>query len=192
MSASSTFFLNSAASYAGAPPAVDDMPANTSLAVADVYELKDAVVIKLDVPGLAKGDVKVRITDGSVQVSGRRIQDVDPKNAHALMAERRFGYFSRYVHLQYLLCSLVVSSHCPRIFKLPDSCDLDKIHAVCEHGVVTITIHKALSVQMLTAIAQTEEGDGALNAEFAAVSINTFPLPASGDVRYYLFYMSLS
>ena len=69
--------------------------ATSSLGSADVFESPEATFFKLDIPGLTKADVKVRVSEGSLIVSGERHVDAAFKDAHCTRTERSFGHFSR-------------------------------------------------------------------------------------------------
>jgi len=68
------------------------------LGAADLFELQDTIYVKVDVPGLSKNDIKVRVVDGSLQVSGGRHHDDTIKDAHFFHSERHYGHFTRYAY----------------------------------------------------------------------------------------------
>ncbi|RWW54567.1 hypothetical protein BHE74_00038857 [Ensete ventricosum] len=96
---------------------------------ADVKELPGAYVFVVDMPGLKAGEIKVQVEDGRVLVvSGERKRSPDGEDGKDggvkyLRMERRVGKFMRK-------------------FPLPDNADVDAISAVCQDGVLTVTVQK--------------------------------------------------
>ncbi|XP_042408773.1 17.0 kDa class II heat shock protein-like [Zingiber officinale] len=91
---------------------------------ADVKELPDAYVFVVDMPGLRPTDVKVQVEDDRVLVvSGERKRQEEEGNAKYLRMERRVGKFMRK-------------------FALPDNADVNAVSAVCQDGVLSVTVKK--------------------------------------------------
>ena len=90
----------------------------------DMSETKDAVVVKLDLPGMEDKDIDVSLEDGALIVSGQREQKTEEKNENFHRMERAFGSFRRVVPLP---CEVVG----------------DKIDAHLVQGVLTINLPKA-------------------------------------------------
>ena len=65
----------------------------------DVFDRADAIVLKLELPGLTPGDVEVEVDDNVLTVRGeRRLTDeIEEGRYHRL--ERAYGQFSRSVSL---------------------------------------------------------------------------------------------
>ena len=65
----------------------------------DVYEDENDVVVKAELPGLAKEDLDVNITGNVITISGEKKAEekVEKKNYHRL--ERSYGSFTRTVRL---------------------------------------------------------------------------------------------
>eukprot|EP00055_Hartaetosiga_balthica_P005373 m.15649 g.15649 ORF g.15649 m.15649 type:complete len:462 (+) comp4506_c0_seq1:36-1421(+) len=133
----------------------------------DICESDDAYIFVTDCPGLASKDVHVRVTDDLLQLSGERKEDPNRSLKHFHRMERSFGKFCR-------------------TFRLPGGADLDHVSAVCEHGVLTVTVAKDKEFQKkkltLADAAAEQEGDGSLNAEFESVPMSIFPTPALGKI----------
>ena len=90
----------------------------------DISEDKDNFVLKLDLPGVSKDDVKISFTDGILNISGERKQEKDSKDAKFHRMERAYGkYF--------------------RSFTLPNKIREDKIDAEFKDGQLIITVPKA-------------------------------------------------
>ncbi|KAK9908044.1 hypothetical protein WJX75_002029 [Coccomyxa subellipsoidea] len=91
----------------------------------DVEDMDDSYHFIADVPGLEKGDIKIRVNQEERQltISGerRRSEAADGKNRRR--SERRFGKFERK-------------------FKLPKDADLDAVTARVEKGVLTLMVRK--------------------------------------------------
>ncbi|KAG1330135.1 17.3 kDa class II heat shock protein [Cocos nucifera] len=90
---------------------------------ADVKELPSSYVFVIDMPGVKSDEIKVQVEeDNMLTISGERKRD-DDKEGKYLRMERRMGKFMRK-------------------FTLPDNANSDAISAVCQDGVLTVTIQK--------------------------------------------------
>nr|GFA61189.1 17.9 kDa class II heat shock protein-like [Tanacetum cinerariifolium] len=90
---------------------------------ADVKEYPNAYVFIVDMPGLKSGDINVQVEDDNVLViSGERKRE-EEENVKFVRMERRIGKFMRK-------------------FSLPENANIDKISAVCQDGVLTVTVDK--------------------------------------------------
>src|SRR5262245_8137784 len=65
----------------------------------DVYEEKDDVVIKAEIPGLSKEDINVQVTDSTLMIKGEKKRDEEIKEDDYYRCERTFGSFTRAVAL---------------------------------------------------------------------------------------------
>ncbi|XP_051129551.1 17.1 kDa class II heat shock protein-like [Andrographis paniculata] len=92
---------------------------------ADIVETPTSYVFVVDMPGLKSNGIKVQIEDGNVLlISGERQRENEEKEGTKyLRMERRIGKFMRK-------------------FALPENVDTDKISAVCQDGVLTVTVDK--------------------------------------------------
>lgn len=92
---------------------------------ADVVEFPNSYVFIVDMPGIKGSEIKVQVDDNNVLVvSGERKRDGKEKDGvKYVRMERRLGKFMRK-------------------FPLPDNANLDKISAVCQDGVLTVTVEK--------------------------------------------------
>jgi HSP20 family protein len=94
----------------------------------DVSEDKDNYVLRLDLPGVNKEDVKISYSDGQLNISGERKQEKETKELKFHRVERVYGkYF--------------------RSFVLPGKIKEDKIDAEFKNGQLLITIPKADEVK---------------------------------------------
>lgn len=92
--------------------------------VTDIIETKDDYVLKLEVPGLKKDDIKVEITENTLSVSGERKQDSEINEEDYHRIEGFSGSFNR-------------------SFTLPGETDTGKIKASMKNGILELRIAKA-------------------------------------------------
>lgn len=113
--------------FARFPSLWERRPEAMSLAL-DVAEHEDAFVVKASVPGVPAEDVEVTLTDNVLTIKGEMKADKEIKEENYHLRERRFGSFVRSV-------------------TLPTAVQADKIEAVNENGVLTLTLPKAEAVK---------------------------------------------
>jgi len=65
----------------------------------DVYEKDKRLIMKVDLPGLKKEDVKVEFTDGYLTISGERKREIEEKKDKFYRCEREYGSFYRAIPL---------------------------------------------------------------------------------------------
>lgn len=94
----------------------------------DVAEKSDAYIVKASVPGVAPEDVEITLSDNVLTIKGEMKEDKEIKEEAYHLRERRFGQFTRSV-------------------TLPMPVNADKIEAVNENGVLTLTLPKAESTK---------------------------------------------
>nr|AFV46379.1 ACD-sHsps-like protein [Tamarix hispida] len=91
---------------------------------ADIKEYPNSYQFIIDMPGLKGGDIKVQVEDDNVLViTGERNRDEEKDGVKYVRMERRVGKFMRK-------------------FVLPENVNMDKISAVCQDGVLTVTVEK--------------------------------------------------
>ena len=89
----------------------------------DVHETAEDYVITAELPGLGREDVQIQVSDGRVQISGRRRErNIACEQYHRV--ERGHGTFSR-------------------TFALPLPVDADRVTADLRDGVLTVLCPKA-------------------------------------------------
>lgn len=98
------------------------IPARVFLATADIYETNDALNVVLEMPGVEKNSVEVRVEDGVLKIDGR----LD---------------FSKYQGLQPLYTEYNVG-HYSRSFRLSGKIDQNKIGAELKDGVLSLVLPK--------------------------------------------------
>jgi HSP20 family molecular chaperone IbpA len=99
------------------------IPARVYLPTADIYETKEALTVILEMPGVEKENMAVKVEDGVLTVQGR----LD---------------LSKYGGLQPLYTEYNVG-HYARSFQLTSKIAEDKIAAELKDGVLSLTLPKA-------------------------------------------------
>ena len=100
-----------------------EVPSLTFRPAVDVLEQDDHVLLKADMPGMEKGDVKVVVHDGLLSIEGSRKESHDEKRQGMTRSERFVGTFSR-------------------SFNLPSWADAARITANYKNGVLEVVIPK--------------------------------------------------
>ncbi|HEU4387659.1 MAG TPA: Hsp20/alpha crystallin family protein [Blastocatellia bacterium] len=65
----------------------------------DVYEEKDDIVIKAEIPGLSKEDISVQVIGSTLMIKGEKKREEEVKEEDYYRCERSFGSFTRAVAL---------------------------------------------------------------------------------------------
>lgn len=65
----------------------------------DVYEKDDDVIVKAEVPGMAKEDIEVNLSDSTLTIRGEKKRAEEVKDEHYHRCERSYGSFLRTVEL---------------------------------------------------------------------------------------------
>jgi HSP20 family protein len=89
----------------------------------DVFETENEIVVKAELPGVKKEDVKVGIEDGVLSISGERKFEEETKKENYLRVERSYGAFTR-------------------SFTLPTRVDSSKVAAEFKDGLLQVTLPK--------------------------------------------------
>jgi HSP20 family molecular chaperone IbpA len=98
------------------------IPARVFLPPADIYETNDALNVVIEMPGVEKSSVDIRVEDGVLKIDGR----LD---------------FSKYQGLQPLYTEYNVG-HYSRSFRLSSKIDQNKIAAELKDGVLALVLPK--------------------------------------------------
>jgi len=102
--------------------------AETFVPAADIWETPEELVLRLDMPGVGKDNVEVKVDHDVLNIHGKVAA---PVAASAIYGEQRIGDFQRQ-------------------FSLSEELDRDKIAAKMDAGVLTIHIGKAEKVKPRT------------------------------------------
>ncbi len=89
----------------------------------DIYEDKDNLYVKVELPGMKREEIDVSLHKGSLSVSGERKSEQKHEDAEVYRAERFFGRFQRTV-------------------TLPTPVAAEKVMAQYQDGILTITLPK--------------------------------------------------
>jgi HSP20 family protein len=65
----------------------------------DVYQDKDHLFVKTELPGMKKEDIQISLHENTLTISGERKQEWEVKEGDAFRSERFFGRFHRSVTL---------------------------------------------------------------------------------------------
>ena len=89
--------------------------------VCDIYETDESFVLAIELPGLDRDEIDVRIDGDELVVDGHRRAEHGARGEHHHRVEREFGAFSRR-------------------FRLPSSVDRDCIEATYANGLLRVSI----------------------------------------------------
>jgi HSP20 family protein len=89
----------------------------------DLYEDKDNLYVKVEIPGMKREEIDVSLHEGSLSISGERKSEQKHEDAEVYRAERFFGRFQRTV-------------------TLPTPVAAEKVKAQYKDGILNITLPK--------------------------------------------------
>ena len=88
----------------------------------DIFETdKHDLVLRAELPGMAREDIDVTVENGTIAIKGEKKFDPEVKEEHYRRIERAYGTFHR-------------------SFTLPNTVDAAKVSAEYKNGVLTITL----------------------------------------------------
>jgi len=90
----------------------------------DVYQDKDHLFVKCELPGMKKEDIQISLHENTLSISGERKHERAVKEGDAFRSERFFGRFHRSV-------------------TLPVAAQADNVKAQYKEGILTVTLAKA-------------------------------------------------
>jgi HSP20 family protein len=90
----------------------------------DVYQDKDNVYVKAELPGMRKEDIEITLHDGMLTISGERKREEKTEEGDSFRSERFFGRFHRSV-------------------ALPTPVDTGTVKASYKDGILSVTLPKA-------------------------------------------------
>ena len=89
----------------------------------DLYEEKDDIVVKVELPGMEKDNIEVNLTDDRLTIKGEKKKEEEIKKENYYRSERSYGSFIR-------------------TLELPRDVQADKIKAVFKNGVLEVRLPK--------------------------------------------------
>lgn len=90
----------------------------------DVYEDKDNLIVRAELPGMNKEDIDISLHDNAITISGERKNEKKYEHGKTSRDERFFGRFTRSV-------------------SLPKQVDGSRVKASYKDGLLTVTLPKA-------------------------------------------------
>ncbi len=90
----------------------------------DIYEDKNELVIKAEMPGIGKKDLNITLEDDVLTIKADKKAEKEVKDATHYTRERRFGSYCRYM-------------------TLPAHVDTEKVSAILKKGLLEIRLPKA-------------------------------------------------
>jgi HSP20 family protein len=94
----------------------------------DLEESKDKILVRAELPGLKKKDIKISISGDNLTLQGERELKKEEQNKTYHRIERSYGRFER-------------------IIPLPTEVEIDKIKATYDNGVLHISLPKSEKVK---------------------------------------------
>jgi HSP20 family protein len=101
----------------------DDSDNSLFLPAVDISEHAEAYEVKVELPGVDKNDVKITVHKDILTIKGEKKQEEEKKGKNFHRVERSYGSFQR-------------------SFTLPSSVKGEKIEAVYNDGILTVTLPK--------------------------------------------------
>jgi HSP20 family protein len=89
----------------------------------DLYENKDHIVVRAELPGMKKEDIEISLHQGNLMISGERKVESQDEDGEASRSERFFGRFQR-------------------ALELPKPVDGNKVTATYKDGILTVKLPK--------------------------------------------------
>lgn len=65
----------------------------------DVEETKDSLIVRAEIPGMTKEDIKIQTVGDTLVISGERKHESEEKDRHFHRVERAYGKFQRMMQL---------------------------------------------------------------------------------------------
>jgi HSP20 family protein len=90
----------------------------------DIEETKDEILVKAELPGMRKEEVKIQINNDVLSITGERKREEETREKTYHRIERAYGKFQRMI-------------------RLPTEVDANNVKATYENGVLTIRLPKS-------------------------------------------------
>ncbi len=91
--------------------------------VLDLYEEKDDIVVKAEIPGIDKDNIEVNLGDHTLTIKGEKKKEEETKEENYYRSERSYGAFLRTI-------------------ELPKDVHADKVKATFKNGVLEVRLPK--------------------------------------------------
>lgn len=101
----------------------DEDRRETFVPAVDIYENDERTELHVEVPGIKKEEIDVKVDNGVLTIKGERKLEKEEKQDKHYRLERSFGMFER-------------------SFTLPDYVDAEKIEGKYENGILLLTLPK--------------------------------------------------
>jgi HSP20 family protein len=95
-----------------------------SMPAVDLYEEKDDIVVKAELPGMEKDNIEVNLSDNRLTIKGEKKHEEEIKKENYYRSERSYGSFVR-------------------TLELPSEVQTDKVKAAFKNGVLEIRLPKS-------------------------------------------------
>lgn len=102
----------------------ESLPLASWAPAVDISETPKEYLIKAELPGLKKEEVKVTLNNGVLTVSGERKSEGEQKDEQYHRVERSYGAFTR-------------------SFALPEDAVAERVSAECKDGIVTVHVGRS-------------------------------------------------
>jgi HSP20 family protein len=89
----------------------------------DLFEEKDDIVVKVELPGMDKDDIEVNLTDSTLTIKGEKKKEEEVKEENYYRCERSHGGFVRNI-------------------ELPKAVHADKVKASFKNGILEVRVPK--------------------------------------------------
>jgi HSP20 family protein len=89
----------------------------------DLYEEKDDIVVKAELPGMEKDNIEVNLSENRLTIKGEKKKEEEVKKEGYYRSERSYGSFVR-------------------TLELPSEVQTDKVKAAFKNGVLEIRLPK--------------------------------------------------
>ncbi|MBF0217148.1 MAG: Hsp20/alpha crystallin family protein [Candidatus Omnitrophica bacterium] len=89
----------------------------------DVFDSKDNILVKADIPGMKKEDIEVSVHGDTLSIKGEKKEEKEVKEKDFVKTERFYGSFTRSL-------------------RLPSEVDSEKVTATYKDGVLELTLAK--------------------------------------------------
>ena len=90
----------------------------------DIYDSKESILVKADIPGLSKDDIEVTVHGDTLVIKGEKKHEKEVKEKDYVRTERFYGNFQRAI-------------------RLPAEVETNKVDATYKNGVLELVLPKS-------------------------------------------------